>query len=142
MTSSDVVARGHAERAAINTPIQGGAADVVTMAMINIFRQEALRDMGWKMVLQVKRRRERDARYGKARENDYRPNELSFNYGTNFLSTAVQVHDEIILEGPEQQAQHAFDIVKECMEKPFAPRKLLVALPVDGAIVNNWYEAK
>lgn len=104
MTSGDVVARGHAERAAINTPIQGGAADVVTMAMINIFRQEALRDMGWKMVLQV--------------------------------------HDEIILEGPEQEAEHAFDIVKECMEKPFAPRKLLVALPVDGAIVDNWYEAK
>ena len=76
----------------------------MTMAMINIFRQEALRDMGWKMVLQV--------------------------------------HDEIILEGPEQEAEHAFDIVKECMEKPFAPRKLLVALPVDGAIVDNWYEAK
>ena len=104
MTSSDRVARGHAERAAINTPIQGGAADVVTMAMINIFRKEELREMGWKMVLQV--------------------------------------HDEIILEGPEQEAQRAFHIVKECMEKPFAPRQLLVALPVDGAIVDNWYEAK
>ena len=77
---------------------------MVTMAMINIFRKEELRDMGWKMVLQV--------------------------------------HDEIILEGPEQEAQKAFRIVKECMEKPFAPRHLLVALPVDGAIVDNWYEAK
>ena len=38
-----------------------------------------------------------------------------------------QVHDEIILEGPEKEAQQAFDIVKERMEKPFAPRKVRVS---------------
>jgi len=54
----------------------------------------------------------------------------------------LQVHDEIILEGPEEEANKAYAIVKHLMEKPFDPRQLRVALPVDGAIVDNWYQAK
>lgn len=45
--------RGHAERAAINTPIQGGAADIVMMAMIKIERDKRLKDLGFKMLLQI-----------------------------------------------------------------------------------------
>ena len=54
----------------------------------------------------------------------------------------LQVHDEIILEGPADGAAEAYVIIKECMEHPFAPRQLSVALPVDGAICDNWYQAK
>lgn len=46
-------ARGHALRAAINTPIQGSAADVATVAMLRISRHQRLRDLGWTMLLQV-----------------------------------------------------------------------------------------
>ena len=46
-------ARGHALRAAINTPIQGSAADVATAAMVEIARCEQLRNLGWKLLLQV-----------------------------------------------------------------------------------------
>ncbi|ETV97295.1 hypothetical protein H310_09644 [Aphanomyces invadans] len=46
-------AKSHAERAAINTPIQGAAADVVMRAMLNIHRNEQLRAMGWEMVCQI-----------------------------------------------------------------------------------------
>ncbi|KAF0748149.1 hypothetical protein AaE_007451 [Aphanomyces astaci] len=46
-------AKSHAERAAINTPIQGAAADVVMRAMLNIHRDEQLRAMGWEMVCQI-----------------------------------------------------------------------------------------
>ena len=45
--------RGHMERAAINTPIQGGAADIMTLAMLKLDRSELLREMGFKMLLQV-----------------------------------------------------------------------------------------
>jgi hypothetical protein len=38
----------------------------------------------------------------------------------------MQVHDEIILEGPEGGAKDAFSIVKQCMEMPFAPSKVRV----------------
>eukprot|EP00967_Tisochrysis_lutea_P070827 scaffold93659_cov30-Tisochrysis_lutea.AAC.1 len=56
--------RGHMERAAINTPIQGGAADIMTLAMIKLHKSEKLREMGFKMLLQVRARRARQAQPG------------------------------------------------------------------------------
>eukprot|EP00961_Rhodomonas_salina_P300292 3939654-Rhodomonas_salina.3 len=82
INSKDSSSRGHAQRGAINTPIQapppsqqngwhimpgpdrenlcvcvcvcqGGAADVVVMAMLKIARSEAIRELGWRMVMQV-----------------------------------------------------------------------------------------
>ena len=53
INSRNFMARGHSERAAINTPIQGGAADIVMMAMLKIARNGRLRELGWKMLLQV-----------------------------------------------------------------------------------------
>jgi DNA polymerase family A len=42
-----------ASRAAINTPIQGSAADVVAAAMVRIHDDPRLRELGWRMLLQV-----------------------------------------------------------------------------------------
>lgn len=97
--------KGHAERAAINTPVQGGAADIVTLAMLKMWRDERLKEMGW--------------------------------------TTVLQIHDEVILEGPKESAEEAFHLVKSLMESPFPMnRKLLVDLTVDGNIADTWYEAK
>lgn len=51
--SRSSLARSNAERIAINTPIQGTAADMIKMAMINIHRIFCERDFRSKMVLQV-----------------------------------------------------------------------------------------
>lgn len=61
--------RMHGLRAAINTPIQGGAADLVIAGMVKLSKNEPLKKMGWKMLLQI--------------------------------------HDEVILEGPEETAEEA-----------------------------------
>lgn len=45
---------GHALRAAINTPVQGSAADVATAAMISINNCQRLKELGWKLLLQVR----------------------------------------------------------------------------------------
>lgn len=98
---------GHAERASINTPIQGGAADVAMMAMISINENELLKQLGWILLLQV--------------------------------------HDEVILEGPEETAKEAFDEVIKCMEQPwtFGLEETAVPLLVDGSYDKaNWYDAK
>lgn len=90
-------------RAAINTPIQGGAADIMVGAMVKIFRDPMIRKRGWSMI--------------------------------------HQIHDEIILEGPEEHAKEVFDRVKQLMEHPL-DQDLRVALEVDAKICNNWYESK
>lgn len=46
-------AKSHGLRAAINTPIQGGAADVVIGAMVKIWKDALLKKLGWKLILQV-----------------------------------------------------------------------------------------
>lgn len=100
--------RSHSLRAAINTPIQGSAADVATAAMLRIDSNEKLRELGWKLLLQV--------------------------------------HDEVLLEGPKESASEAQQIVVDCMKSPFgnncAPLPLRVELSVDSKFADTWYDAK
>lgn len=53
ITSRNHVVRGLAERNAINTPVQGSAADIIKLSMINVFRRMKSEGLKSKMVLQV-----------------------------------------------------------------------------------------
>lgn len=53
ITSRNAVARGLAERNAINAPIQGSAADIMKLAMVNIHREFIKRGIESRMILQV-----------------------------------------------------------------------------------------
>lgn len=98
---------GSTQRASINTPVQGGAADIAMMAMNKINENVKLRRLGWILLLQI--------------------------------------HDEVILEGPEETAEEAFAEVLKCMEEPwvFGLRQTKVPLVVDGSFEHKtWYDAK
>ena len=90
-------------RRAINTPIQGGAADVVIAAMVKIAKDPILEELGYTLLLQI--------------------------------------HDEVILEGPEENSEEALKRVVYIMENPL-DEPLLIKLEVDASIGDNWYEAK
>nr|PNR49997.1 hypothetical protein PHYPA_011894 [Physcomitrium patens] len=105
VNSSNSLVRSHMERAAINTPVQGSAADVAMCAMLEIQRNAKLHELGWKLLLQV--------------------------------------HDEVILEGPSESAKEAKELVIQSMMYPFEGENFLdVELAVDGKYAESWYAAK
>ena len=53
INSRNSVVRGYAERNAINAPIQGSAADIIKLAMINVYNRLNSDNLKSKMVLQV-----------------------------------------------------------------------------------------
>ncbi len=53
IVSRNAVVRGYAERNAINAPIQGSAADIIKIAMIDIFREFEQRNLRSRMIMQV-----------------------------------------------------------------------------------------
>ena len=61
------------------------------------------------------------------------------------LILLMQVHDKVILEGPEETFEEAFEEVIRCMEEPwgFGLEKTQVPLLVDGLYTTtNWYNTK
>lgn len=53
INSNNAIVRGHAERNAVNAPIQGSAADIIKIAMINIAKEFEKQQFKSKMLLQV-----------------------------------------------------------------------------------------
>ena len=89
--------RQHNERAAINAPLQGSAADIMKLAMIEVDKWLAQSDSGARMLLQV--------------------------------------HDELVLEAPSENAPQVLENVKSLME---SAAQLQVPLIADAATGANW----
>lgn len=101
LKSNNYMVRQFGSRAAMNTPIQGTAADIMKIAMINVYRELIERGLNAKIVLQV--------------------------------------HDEMMIEAPIDEAEEVKKIIKEEMESAIA---LKVPLIADVSEAENWYECK
>lgn len=101
LSSSNKNVKAFGERVAMNSPIQGTAADIIKIAMINVSR--ALDDAGL------------DARL------------------------IMQVHDELIVEASEKDAELAAEILKREMENTV---KTDVPMLAEVSVGKNWFEAK
>ncbi len=90
-----------AKRLAMNTPIQGTAADIIKIAMNSVSSELRRRGLESKLILQI--------------------------------------HDELIVEGPEREADEVKDILENCM---MSAADLAVDLVCDIHTGKTWYELK
>ncbi len=100
LSSEDNSMRQFGERIAVNTPVQGSAADIIKLAMINIQKRLVREGLKAKMILQV--------------------------------------HDELLLEVPDEELTATKDIVIEEMEGVLP---LAVPLKADSGVGKNWRQA-
>lgn len=99
--STNKIVQANAKRIALNTPIQGTAADIIKIAMIKVYNKLKSLDINANLILQV--------------------------------------HDELIIEAPENHAEYVSQILKEEMENAVS---LSVKLICDAHIGKNWLQAK
>ena len=101
LKSNNYMVRQFGQRAAMNTPIQGTAADIMKIAMINVLKEIKLRNLKSKIVLQV--------------------------------------HDEMMIEAPIDEAEEIKEILKNKMENA---TQLKVPLIAEISEATNWYDCK
>ena len=101
LSASNFMVRQLGERLAMNTPIQGTAADIIKLAMISTYG--ALRKAGMKTKL------------------------------------ILQVHDELVLDVPQDELEKAKKLLTDCMENVM---QLSVALTCDANEGSDWYSLK
>jgi DNA polymerase I len=99
LNSPNYQIRMEAERQAMNTPVQGSAADLIKKAMIDLFRELRRRGLRSRLILQI--------------------------------------HDELLLEVPEAEAETARQLVRGIMEGALALDVPLLAEARTGA---SWAE--
>ena len=100
LASSNFNVRSFGERVALNMPVQGTAADIIKIAMINVYNRLKSENMKSRIILQV--------------------------------------HDELILECPADEAEKAAKIIKYEMENAAA---LEIPLTVEVKTGHTWAEA-
>jgi len=100
LKSSNFNLRAFGERVALNMPVQGAAADIIKLAMVNVSRRLKAENLRARLILQV--------------------------------------HDELIVECPSDEAQKVKEILEYEMENAV---KLSVPLTVDAHIGRSWAEA-
>ncbi len=101
LSSSNFITRSFGERVALNTPIQGTAADIIKIAMVNTRRALINEGLRAKLILQV--------------------------------------HDELIIEAPEDEKDTVMALLTREMENALS---LNVRLVADTQWGRTWYECK
>lgn len=101
LNSKNYMVRQFGNRVAMNTPIQGTAADIMKIAMINVNKELKKRGLEAKIILQV--------------------------------------HDEMMIEAPENEKEEVKDIMKKEMESAI---QLNIPLVAEISEAKNWYDCK
>jgi DNA polymerase-1 len=130
--------RAFAERTAINSVVQGSAADLIKLAMIEI--QAAIEPE------EVHHRGHREHREKSGTLNSESgspsssvPSVLSVVNPPPDIRMLLQIHDELVFETPREHAEAARAFIVHRMEHAM---QLSVPLKADSSIASNWFDGK
>ncbi|MDU3192623.1 MAG: DNA polymerase, partial [Finegoldia magna] len=101
LKSKNYNVRSFGERVALNTPIQGSAADIIKVAMVKFYNRLNEENLKAKLILQV--------------------------------------HDELIVDCPEDEREKVLEIMKDVMTHAV---DLKVDMKIDVNSADTWYDAK
>ena len=101
LKSKNYNVRSFGERVALNTPIQGSAADIIKVAMVKFYDRLNEENLKAKLILQV--------------------------------------HDELIVDCPQDEREKVLEIMKDVMTHAV---DLKVDMKIDVNSADNWYDAK
>lgn len=101
INATNKTVKAFAERVALNTPIQGTAADIIKLAMIRVHERIGREKLKARLILQV--------------------------------------HDELIIEAPENEVEQVKTLLQEEME---GAAQLRVPLVADISVGKTWFDAK
>lgn len=101
LKSGNYNTRSFGERVAMNMPIQGSAADIIKIAMVEV--EQKLREGGFKSRL------------------------------------ILQIHDELIVDAPQDEAPAVAKLMDSCMENV---ANLKVKLIAEASIGKSWFDTK
>jgi DNA polymerase-1 len=133
--SNQPARRALAERLAINSVVQGSAADLIKLAMVNIHKE----------LLGIRPSGASDGCQGWLGTPGTSPTEPPRPSGADeprlFPNTKMllQIHDELVFEAPESIAEQVKSFVTTRMEHAM---QLSVPLKADAYIARNWFEGK
>ena len=121
--SQNIHARSQAERQAVNSTIQGSAADLVKTAMINIDRSLANENISSLLCLT----------HSKPSEIDSEPLQDCGSVRGAYL--VLQLHDELLYEVSERDLPRVAMVVQQEMENAL---QLTVRFPVKMKVGSSW----
>lgn len=110
--SSNPSRRAFAERTAINSVVQGSAADLIKLAMIDLHARLS------------------------EHAGHHRAGMPPRLHGVRML---LQIHDELVFECPAETAKRAQELV---VDRMVSAMTLSVPLKVDSSVATNWFEGK
>ncbi|XP_070567285.1 DNA polymerase theta-like [Ptychodera flava] len=127
--------KNHAERQAVNTTVQGSAADLVKIAMVSIDRKLAEVFQDTRRPHRVKCHSEIDASPQRRRSRRLNTSGVS-NPSGGYL--VLQLHDELIYEVNQEDTIQVAQVVRMEMEKGlFAQSPFLILLLIPNLCFTN-----
>jgi DNA polymerase-1 len=124
--------RAFAERTAINSVVQGSAADLIKLAMIEIEASLPLPEGGAGVGSDLRTPKQQSSKAAHEK-----PAKRTVEPDLSDVRMLLQIHDELVFESPRESAERAMSWIVDRMQ---GAMRLKVPLKVDAGMGQTWFD--